>query len=68
MLLSVANAEYFLGEPTNKRTAPIEPSIDVYDKNTCYYIGPENTEAFLETHNFKIIRWECDEPIENTFR
>ena len=68
VLLSVDNAYCFMGEPDYKRTAPIEPSINVYDKNTCYYIDPEYKEEFLEAHDFKIISWECDEPIENTFR
>ena len=44
----------------------IEPGVSVYDKNTCYF--SENTEEFLEEHNFKIVSWECDEPIENTFK
>ena len=68
VLLSVADARYFLGEPENKMTYPIEPSLDVYDKNTCYYIGPEETEKLLEMHEFKIITWECDPPIKNTFK
>ena len=68
VLLSVAGAEYFLGEPENRMTAPIEPGVSVYDKNTCNFIGPENTEEFLKEHNFKIVSWECDEPIENTFK
>ena len=68
VLLSVAGAEYFLGEPENRMTAPIEPGVSVYDKNTCYFIGPENTEEFLKEHNFKIDSWKCDDPIENTFK
>ncbi len=68
VLLSVADAEYFLGEPENKRTYPIEPRVSVYDKNTCYFIGPEETKDFLELHRFEIISWECAEPIENTFK
>lgn len=68
VLLSVADAEYFLDEPENKRTSPIEPSIQVYDKNICYYKDPEQSEEFLEPHNFKVNSWECDEPIVNTFK
>lgn len=65
VLLSVADAEYFLGEPENKRTSPIEPSIQVYDKETCYYI---ESKEFLKEHDFNVISWKCDEPIENTFK
>ena len=68
VLLKVADAEDFLGEPENKITYPIEPTVLVYDKNTCYFIGPEETEEFFELHRFAIISWECDEPIENTFK
>ena len=65
VLLSVGTANYFMGEPDYKRMESIEPSVSVYDKNTCYFIEPEN---FLKAHDFKIISWECDEPIENTFK
>lgn len=68
ILLKVADAEYFLGEPEYKRTSPIEPDIRVYDKNTCYYVTPEQIDEFLAKHDFKIISWYCDEPIENTFQ
>jgi len=68
ILLSVASAEYFLGEPEYQRTSPIEPGIGDYDKNTCYYIDPVDEKKLLDEHGFKIISWECDEPIENTFK
>ena len=68
VLLSVADAEYFLDEPDNKRKSPIEPSIQVYDKSICYYKDPKQSEEFLEPHKFKVISWECDEPIKNTFK
>ena len=67
VLLRVAGAEYFLGEPDDKTPSPIEPTIQVYDKSICYYKDPKQSEEFLEPHNFKIISWECDEPIENKF-
>jgi len=68
VLLSVADAEYFLGEPDDKTPGPVEPSIQVYDKSICYYKDPKQSEEFLEPHNFKVISWECDEPIKNTFK
>ena len=68
VLLRVADAEYFLGEPDDKTPSPIEPSIQVYDKSICYYKDPKQSEEFLEPHNFKVISWECDEPIKNTFK
>ena len=68
VLLRVADAEYFLGEPDDKTPSPIEPTIQVYDKSICYYKDPKQSEGFLEPHNFKIISWECDEPIKNTFK
>ena len=64
----VADAECFLGEPDDKTQRPIEPSIQVYDKSICYYKDPKQSEEFLELHNFKIISWECEEPIENNFK
>lgn len=67
VLLRVADAEYFLGELDDKTPSPIEPTIQVYDKSICYYKDPKQSEEFLELHNFKIISWECDEPIENKF-
>ncbi len=68
VLLRVADAEYFLGEPDDKTPSPIEPSIQVYDKSICYYKDPKQSEEFLKPHNFKVISWECDEPIKNTFK
>lgn len=68
ILLRVADAEYFLGEPENKTEYPVEPQIDIYDKNTCYYITPEKSKEFFEEHTLKVISWYCDPPIENTFK
>ena len=68
VLLSVADAEYCLGEPNDKTSGPIEPTIRIYDKTTCYYKDFEESEKILKSHDFKVISWECDEPIENTFK
>ena len=64
--LGVANAEYFLSEPDYKGT-PELPSIRVYDTNTGHYKDPTQRQEFLEEHDFKILIWYCDLPVENTF-
>jgi hypothetical protein len=60
-------AEYFLGEPDYKITEG-EPFIQVYDTDIGYYKAPDQSNEFLEMHNFKIISWYCDEPIKNNFK
>lgn len=68
VVLSVADAKYFLGEPENRRTEMIEPSIQVYDTSIGYYKDPIQSDEFLKEYNFKIISWYCDVPIENSFK
>lgn len=55
VVLRVADAEYFLGEPENKRTTPLEPSIQVYDKSTGYYKDPQQSDEFLNNYDFKVM-------------
>ncbi len=68
IVLGVANAEYFLGEPENKQKSPITPSIEVYDMRIGYYKDPQEGNEFLKKYDFKVLSWKCDEPIQNTFQ
>lgn len=68
VVLGVADAEYFLGEPENKRTTLVEPNIQVYDPSIGYYKDPEQSKVFLENIGFEVVSWSCDKPIENTFK
>lgn len=68
IVLGVANAEYFLGEPENKQKSPIIPSIEVYDMRIGYYKDPREGNEFLKKYDFKVLSWKCDEPIQNTFQ
>lgn len=66
IVLRLPGAEWFLDEPTYKGT-PDMPDIYVYDTTTRYYIDSESCDDLLHKHNFKIISWYCDKPIDNTF-
>ena len=68
VLLKVDDAYTVMGEPGHQVHKSVKPSIKVYDKNICYYLDPDATSRFLWDHNFRIISWECDDPIENTFK
>ena len=68
VLLIMADAEYFMGEPENKQTGELEPTIQVYDKSVGYFKDPIQSDEFLKEYNFKIISWYCDSPIENHFK
>ena len=67
IVLGIASAEYFLGEPNYKIT-PDMPSIQVYETSTGYYKNPNKSKEFLNQYNFKVIKWYCDPPIKNTFK
>ena len=67
IVLTVASAEYFLGEPEYKET-PEMPYIQVYDTDTGYYKDPIQSKEFLDGLNFKVISWYCDPPIQNSFK
>lgn len=67
IILGVSSAQYFLSEPEYTGT-PELPSIQVYDTSIGYYKDPTQSKEFLNEHNFKVIDWYCDPPIENSFK
>ena len=67
IVFSVESAEYFLGDP-NYIGASAMPYIQVYDVSTGYYKDPDQSKDFLDAYGFKILRWYCDPPIQNSFK
>ena len=63
---SLEEAEWFLGEP-NYKGVPEMPMIQVYDTKTKYYLDPTQSNLFLEEHDFRVVDWRCDNPVENVF-
>lgn len=66
VILHLPEAEWFLGEP-NYKGVPEMPRIQVYDTKTKYYLDPTQSNLFLEEHNFRVVDWSCDNPVENVF-
>ena len=66
IVFATESAEYFMGEPEYKGT-DTKPYIQVFDTNIGYYKDTKESEIFLEEHGFKIIEWQCDSPIKNSF-
>ena len=66
VVLHLPKAEWFLGEP-DYIGIPEMPLIQVYDTKTKYYLDPIQRDVFFKEHNFEIINWTCDNPIENYF-
>lgn len=67
IVLAIASAEYFMGDPDYKGT-PKMPYIQVYDTSIGYYKDSKQSDLFLDENGFRIIEWYCDPPIKNTFK
>lgn len=66
--LGVGTTEYFMGVP-EVDYVPDNPYISIFDTSTGYYLGGTEEElSLLEESGFKIIKWYCDPPVDNTFK
>lgn len=63
---TIGNAGHFMGDPDEYDEYGNNPYINVTkDGEILDYYGRQD---FYNEHNFKIISWHCDPPIENTFK
>jgi len=67
LVLSVAPAEYFLGDLEVYELSEM-PYIQLYDITTGYYLYPSQCQKIFEEYGFAIINWSCESPIKNTFK
>ena len=67
------SAGYFMGDPLYKDYYSeygydgVEPSVSYYDYKNNVYLDGKNTEAVLESIDFKIVDFTYAKPIENSF-
>lgn len=66
VILHMAEAEWFLGEP-DYIDIPEMPKIQVYDTKTECYLEPTQRDIFLKEHNFEVVDWFCDDAVKNVF-